>query len=459
MTLLNVLLEPGRARVCCDSLTYGRDRSVISRRDGSHYELTKFFALPHARVVMAVSGRCAVIPALYARALDAWIGDFDHAAEAMPTILRAIAQDLPVIEDPAGPYRGDVIQVVGWSKRCGRMAQMTWETADGFKTFKSETWADGQMEATLQPGLADEALTDALSAWPVNDEQLLQLARGQIRHSDENVFGGSLLLVEITKDSIQLRTLGWLGVPVARGAAVEAPAAEEAMATVVQRARVSWTPIANGAVNAPGGGVEVRYGLASWPESQWISRFAESPASQIDLVGLQAGQVYLIKARAFNALVNGKWSLPVLHVMGSRSIVVDTPQIAAGGASIIATAKQTGSLNLNLTETSVISATLASIGSPIYVSASVDAGGGYSARDSTFRIKVDGTTVLTKTITSSGDPSTIGNQWSVTGALLQFVIAAPTPGTRTIELTAVGSDAAYGVTVSNCDLYCEEKRR
>lgn len=332
------------------------------------------------------------------------------------------------------------------------MAQITWSTADGFKTFKSETWDDGPLEATLQPGLPD----DALGAYPASDEILLRLAHSQIRHSDENVFGGSLLLAEITKDSIQLREIGQLGVP---GAAVAAPETEEAMATVVQRARVSWTPITDGAVNAPGGGVEVRYGLASWPESQWISRIAESPAAQIDLVGLQAGQVYLIKARAFNALVNGKWSLPLLHVMGTRSIVVDTPQIAAGGASVIATAKQTGSLNLNLTETTVISTTLTSIGSPIYLSAMVDASGGYSARDSTFRLKLDGTTVLTKSITSSGDPSTVGNQWSVTGALLQFVIAAPSPGTRSIELTAVGSDATYGVNVSNCDLYCEEKRR
>jgi hypothetical protein len=452
MTLLNVLLEPGRARVVCDSLTYGRNRSVLSRADGSPYEVTKFLALLHARVVMAVSGRCAVIPALYARAHDAWIRDFDHAAELLPAILRAVAQDLPVIEDPAGPYRGDVIHVVGWSARCGRMAQITWSTGDGFKTFKSETWDDGPLEATLQPGLPDEAL----GGYPASDEILLQLAHSQIRHSDENVFGGALLLAEITKESIQLREIGQLGVP---GASVAAPAAEEAMATVVQRARVSWTPITDGAVNAPGGGVEVRYGLASWPESQWISRIAESPAAQIDVVGVQAGQVYLFKARAFNALVNGKWSLPLLHVMGTRSILVDTPQIAAGGASVIATAKQTGSLNLNLTETTVVSTTLTSIGSPIYLSASVDASGGYSARDSTFRLKLDGTTVLTKSITSSGDPSTVGNQWSVTGALLQFVIAAPSPGSRTIELTAVGSDATYGVNVSNCDLYCEEKRR
>lgn len=454
MTLLNVLLEPGRVRVVCDSMVYGRDRSVLSRGDGSAYELAKFFALLHARVVMAVSGRCSVIPALYARAHDAWIRDFDHAAEVMPTILRAIAQDLPVVEDPAGPYRGDVIHVVGWSKRCARMAQMTWSTFDGFKTFASETWDNGPLEATLQPGLPD----DALGTYPATDKHLLQLARRQIRHSDEKVFGGALLLAEITKGAIQLRELGQLGLP-EQGRAADVPVAEEAMATVVPRARVSWIPIANGAVNAPGGGVEVRYGLASQSESQWISRIAESPASQIDLVGLQQGQVYLIKARAFNALVNGRWSLPMLHVMGTRSIVVDTPQIAAGGASVIATAKQTGSLNLNLTETSVISATLTSIGSPIYVSASVDASGGYSARDSTFRIKLDGTTVLTKAITSSGDPSTLGNQWSVTGALLQFVIAAPAPGSRTIELTAVGSDATYGVNVANCDLYCEEKRR
>lgn len=91
--------------------------------------------------------------------------------------------------------------------------------------------------------------------------------------------------------------------------------------TVVQRMRVSWTAPNDGAVLAPDGGTEIRYGLVSWAESQWISRKAEGGATQIDLVGVQQAQVYLVKARHFNALVNGKWSLPVLHVVGARPVL------------------------------------------------------------------------------------------------------------------------------------------
>ena len=138
---------------------------------------------------------------------------------------------------------------------------------------------------------------------------------------------------------------------------------------------------------------------------------------------------------------------------------VGTDQIAPGAVAPIATAEQGGSLTLTLTETDVVSATINSGGAPIYVSASVNAAGGYSARDSTFRIKMDGTTVLTKIITAPGDPDTVGNQWFVTGAMLQFVIAAPASGTRTIKITAVGSDAVFGVTVAECNLYVEAKKR
>lgn len=112
--------------------------------------------------------------------------------------------------------------------------------------------------------------------------------------------------------------------------------------TVVQRIRVSWTAPADGAVLAADGGTEIRYGLASWPESQWISRKAEGGATQIDLVGVQQAQVYLIKARHFNALVNGKWSLPILHVVSGRSILVGTSGLQASAATQVRTANASG---------------------------------------------------------------------------------------------------------------------
>lgn len=103
--------------------------------------------------------------------------------------------------------------------------------------------------------------------------------------------------------------------------------------TVVQRMRVSWTAAPDQSALANGGGVEVRYGVASWPESQWLRQVVEGAATRVDLPGVQQGQLYLVKARYFNALVNGPWSQPVLHSVGSRSIQVGTGGIVPEAAT------------------------------------------------------------------------------------------------------------------------------
>lgn len=233
----------------------------------------------------------------------------------------------------------------------------------------------------------------------------------------------------------------------------------QAQATVVVRARVSWAPAPDASVNASGGGVEVRYGVASWPESQWLRVFAEGGATQVDVTGVQQGQLYLFKARYYNPLVNGQWSLPILHQVGVRYSQIDTPSLAPGAVSPIATAVQSGSANVYLTESTIASTTIDAQGYPIYVSFSVDADGSYSGDKATFRVKLDGTTVYTKDISATRDGSQVGNPWSVKGALVQTVIASPGSGTKTISVTAVGTHVTYGVTVDNGNLYVEEKRR
>lgn len=116
--------------------------------------------------------------------------------------------------------------------------------------------------------------------------------------------------------------------------------------TVVQRMRVSWNAPAEQSVLASGGGVEVRYGVASWPEDQWLRVPVDGGATRVDIPGVQTGQLYLVKARYYNALVNGQWSLPVLHSVGTRSIIVDTPQMATDSATQVVRV-QVASLTVN----------------------------------------------------------------------------------------------------------------
>jgi Putative phage tail protein len=132
-------------------------------------------------------------------------------------------------------------------------------------------------------------------------------------------------------------------VPVITGLAVDSSAAvqvKNADGTVVQRMRVSWTALTDQAVLASGGGVEVRYGRPGVPEAQWTSLTAEGASTQLDVAGVQPGQLYLVKARAFNALVSGRWSATVKHAMGARSIAIDTPQIVAGAVGTAQMAAQ-----------------------------------------------------------------------------------------------------------------------
>ncbi len=96
--------------------------------------------------------------------------------------------------------------------------------------------------------------------------------------------------------------------------------------TVVQRMRVSWTALAAPGVLGAGGGVEVRYGRGGDAEAQMISRTAEAGQTYIDVSPIQQGQIYLVKARAFNALVNGKWSLPVAATVTARANKATTVQ-------------------------------------------------------------------------------------------------------------------------------------
>lgn len=88
--------------------------------------------------------------------------------------------------------------------------------------------------------------------------------------------------------------------------------------SITARVLVTWQPITDSAITTAGG-VEVRWGLVSQPESQWQTVRAEQGQTQTHLLGMRDGQVIAIKARAFNALVRGDWSPLVLHAVVGES--------------------------------------------------------------------------------------------------------------------------------------------
>ncbi len=84
--------------------------------------------------------------------------------------------------------------------------------------------------------------------------------------------------------------------------------------TWTTRIRVDWDEITDPLVLADGG-VEIRYGPSGSADSTWRSEFALRGQARTYLTAdVREGTGYVVKARAFNALVKAPWSLPVTHI-------------------------------------------------------------------------------------------------------------------------------------------------
>lgn len=107
--------------------------------------------------------------------------------------------------------------------------------------------------------------------------------------------------------------------------------------TVSQRMLASWTATTDPGILGSNGGIEIRYGLADQGEALWTSEIATGNQTQAYLKGVTFNQIYLVKARGFNAIANGKWSAPVRHKVTGNDIVIDTPQLATEAATKLLT--------------------------------------------------------------------------------------------------------------------------
>ena len=130
-------------------------------------------------------------------------------------------------------------------------------------------------------------------------------------------------------------------VPAVAGLACYSGASEfQTMAdgTVVGTMRVTWTAIVDRYVLESGGGVEIKYGLATDPESAWKTARAVDGAGNIRLADVHDGRIYIVKARAYTAMVKGPWSATKLHLVVAKTTGPSAP------AAVTATAQPGGVL-------------------------------------------------------------------------------------------------------------------
>ncbi|MCW7541877.1 phage tail protein [Aquabacterium sp. A7-Y] len=101
----------------------------------------------------------------------------------------------------------------------------------------------------------------------------------------------------------------------------------------VTRMRVSWPTLTDAAVRN-GGRIEVAYIRADQPMSdgQWQVLTVPGDATEVFVTGIDDRLVYVIRARAHNALATGDWSTQVVHrVVGKTAPPSDVPWALVAG--------------------------------------------------------------------------------------------------------------------------------
>ena len=91
---------------------------------------------------------------------------------------------------------------------------------------------------------------------------------------------------------------------------------------VYPRLHVSWTAQTDAAV-LQHGAVEIRYGLANTAESTWTSIEVPGGDSSVNISGLTDGAVYVVKARARNAIAKGQWCAQKTHQLTGGQSTLD----------------------------------------------------------------------------------------------------------------------------------------
>ncbi len=219
MSLANVYLEHDRALIGFDTLSSAMEApssmpgvAEVMAQFNAGVHMTKCTFLPHANVALAHRGDAmlavGVCSAIQLNALP----DFDAMAEAMPQLLaQTFAQVTAHRKQALGieQFPGAEIILVGWSAALNRMEAVRWVRWPQDKGFAASPVG----KVLMLPDAEWEQKPDA----PDTAERMEAVARDQVayvrrKHPGYNC-GGRLLLAELTRDTLSVRTVADLEAP------------------------------------------------------------------------------------------------------------------------------------------------------------------------------------------------------------------------------------------------------
>ena len=220
MSLLNVYLERDRAlvsvdtlssRIACQLAPAGGIADAL-KLFGGGIHAPKFAHIAHINAVIAHRGDFLVSNIVLSALHMAMCQSFDAAVEAMPQLLAdAYAQAMALRKQHLGieDAQGTEVVMVGWLPALNRMEGVRWVRWPHDKGFNASRLG----KVLMLPDAEWEQTPEA----PDTAERMEAIARDQVayvraRHPGYNC-GGRLLLAELTRDSLSVRTIADLEVP------------------------------------------------------------------------------------------------------------------------------------------------------------------------------------------------------------------------------------------------------
>jgi hypothetical protein len=206
MTILNI-------NVRADRVLLGMDTLVLNTTDGSQVEMSKFGVLPEANAVVAWRGDRVLHSNIFLECFAANIyADLDVLEPLFPQLIMDRASLLRDHYAKLGapqefldnPHLATVeMMMAGWSKaanrmRCARFTLRPGDSAVGVEAIDGSRIAPGDI---LEPA---EAI-DPTSIGAMERLAKFQLAAAHRRGIANQGFGGSFLIVEITRDELRIR--------------------------------------------------------------------------------------------------------------------------------------------------------------------------------------------------------------------------------------------------------------
>ena len=210
MSIANIVVGHDKALIGFDTKSafmatpMGSVAAAFKAVDGEAHT-SKCFFLPHANIAIPTLGDNLLATIVFERLqLRPDLIDLDGMIQAMPEILATAYDGVMAQRQALGitQFPGSAIFLVGWSNALGRMECVRWTRWPTDSAFKAEQ----VLHESINPD------TGRKYDVPITDADMEKIAREQVTYardlpSAEYDCGGRLLVAELTRDTLNVRTV------------------------------------------------------------------------------------------------------------------------------------------------------------------------------------------------------------------------------------------------------------